>query len=124
MNYLTYLLQAFERKIRTDEDRNLDLPNSVNVVKSTNALIRNVFDGIMSNYSNITWLKSRDSLATINSSLESFNTEVGDCIQNAMKLAYPEELINSIGTEASLLDHLDVEEWFYFHSTPEYKTSR
>ncbi len=125
LNYPPYLLRVGEGKLKHDKRAEIDLTQSINVVKSCSDLVNDIFENICSNYSKRNWLTSRAILVPTNNLLHDINNQVSQMfpgvlrtylsadsvvcddleVQKSAELNYPQELLNSIDAGSSLPDH-------------------
>ncbi len=64
LQFPNYLLHLGEGRLESAEDGMVELPESVPKVLDIDTLCSKVFDGLESNYSNVSWLTSRAILST------------------------------------------------------------
>ena len=126
MEYQEFLLQVGEGKTERGATNSLiPLPPAVNIVYSVTDLVQSVFRNIEKKYDDVGWLTSRAILISINSLLQCISSQVAERFprkfsacksadsvvcdsleaQNAGKLSYPQELLNSMEVGPSLPDH-------------------
>ncbi len=85
LQFPDYLLRLGEGRLETAEDGMVELPESVQKVLYIDTLCSTVFDGLESNYSDLSWLTPRAILSTKNSRLIEINSKVGSRFPGSYK---------------------------------------